>query len=116
MTTKPLLTAGILLATLFVCIDALPSNEIDAASAMATTSVDSLQIEKDLQQLPWSQFRAVVEAIPKLKADVDAYGSLGWEFVRTRYATYGWRKNVDKLDNDQKAQLVALIRAIKNDR
>ena len=74
---------------------------------------DSQQIEKDLQSLDWPQFRAVVEAVPKLKADVDAYGPLGWKYVEARYKTYPWKKSVDKLDDDQKRHLADLIRGAK---
>lgn len=71
---------------------------------------DSLAMEKDLQQLNWKQFRSVVEAVPKLKANVDAYGPLGWDYVRQRYRTYGWKKSIEKLDKSEKLQLADLIR------
>jgi hypothetical protein len=74
---------------------------------------DGKQIEKELQSLPWPRFRAVIETIPKLKADVDAYGAFGWEYVKANYKTHGWKKNVDRLDEVQKRQLVDLIRSAK---
>lgn len=72
---------------------------------------DSRQMEHDLQQLDWPKFRQVVESVPKLKADVDAYGPLGWKYVEAKYRTYPWQKNIDKLDDGQKRQLAQLIRA-----
>lgn len=74
---------------------------------------DNRQIEKDLQGLTWKQFRSVVESIPKLKADIEAYGPLGWQYVQKNYKTHGWRKNVGKLDETQKRQLVELIEAAR---
>jgi hypothetical protein len=70
-------------------------------------------MEKELQRLPWKQFKSVIESIPKLKADVDAYGPAGWQFVKANYAKYRWRKNIDKLDATQKKQLAELIRRAK---
>ena len=67
------------------------------------------QLEGELQGLSWEQFRSVVSAIPKLKADVDAYGPLGWQYVERNYRSYAWRRNLAKLDTDQTRQLVALI-------
>lgn len=82
-----------------------------------STTIDSTnesgRLEKELQQLEWPQFRAVVEAVPKLKADVDAYGPLGWQYVQARYRTYRWKKNIDKLDPEQREQLAELIRKTK---
>lgn len=71
---------------------------------------DSQQIEADLQRLPWPQFRTVIESIPKLKADVEAHGKLGWAFVQTNYKTHPWKKNIDRLDDAQRRQLVDKIR------
>ena len=67
-------------------------------------------MEKDLQRLPWKQFRSVVESEPKLKAGIDAYGPAGWQFVQANYRTYGWKRNIDKLDERQKKQLAEKIR------
>jgi len=76
-------------------------------------TTDSAQLEKELQQLDWKQFKSAVEAIPKLKADVDAYGPLGWQYVEANYKTYGWKKSIDKLDDTQKKQLAELIQAAR---
>lgn len=67
------------------------------------------QLEKELQSLDWKQFKAVISAIPKLKADVDAYGPMGWQYVQANYKTYRWRKSINKLDASQKVQLAQLI-------
>jgi hypothetical protein len=72
-------------------------------------AADSLQMEKDLQRLPWKQFRQVVESVPKLKADVEAYGPVGWTYVQQNYRTHGWKKNIDKLNEAQRKQLADLI-------
>ena len=70
---------------------------------------DSAALEKALQGLSWRQFRSVVEAVPKLKAAVDAYGPAGWQFVQANYRRYGWKKNIDRLDDAQKNQLAGEI-------
>jgi len=49
--------------------------------------------------------------VPKLKADVDAYGEFGWQYVQMNYKTYKWKRNIDKLDDEQKHQLTRLIRS-----
>ncbi len=72
-------------------------------------ALDSRQLEKDLQRLSWKQFRQVVESVPKLKADVEAYGPIGWTYVQQNYQTYGWKKNIDKLNEEQRKQLADLI-------
>lgn len=76
-------------------------------------AADSKQMEKDLQRLPWKQFRSVVEAVPKLRAEVEAHGSIGWQIIQANYIRYPWQKNIDKLDEVQKKQLAELIRAAK---
>jgi len=91
------------------------SSNGDVAPA-ETIRPDSSQIEKDLQQLPWRQFRAIIESVPKLKADVDAFGPLGWQYVQANYTTYGWKKNIDKLDDAQKNRLAELIQTAKGSR
>ena len=73
----------------------------------------SVQLEHDLQSLSWPQFRAVVEGVPKLKADVDAFGTLGWEYVRLHYTTYRWQRNIERLDADQRGRLTVAIREAK---
>lgn len=72
-------------------------------------ALDSRQMEKDLQRLPWKQFRQVVESVPKLKADVEAYGPIGWTYVQQNYQTHGWKKSIDKLNEVQRKQLADLI-------
>jgi len=74
---------------------------------------DSKQMEKDLQRLPWKQFRSVIEAVPKMRAEVEAYGTIGWQIVQANYTHYHWQKNIDKLDAAQKKQLADLIDAAK---
>lgn len=81
-----------------------------AASAVAADMPDSAVLEKELQTLPWERFKAVISSVPKMKADVDAYGPMGWEFVKKNYRTHGWKKNIDKLDTDQRQRLADLIR------
>ena len=70
---------------------------------------DSRQLEKDLQSLNWTQFKSVVEAIPPIKAEVDKYGPLGWQYVQQHYRTYAWRSVIDRLDVSQKHELARLI-------
>lgn len=77
---------------------------------------DSAQMEKELQQLPWLQFRSVIESVPKLKADVDAYGAFGWQFVQGQYRHYPWKKKIDKLDDVQKRKLAELIHLARKTR
>lgn len=78
----------------------------------ATGTPDSKQLEAELQGLPWKQFRSVIEAVPKLKADVEQYGSAGWTYVKASYKTYGWRKNIDRLSPEQKNRLAeSIVRA-----
>ena len=105
MTTRIYLA---LVAILLAC--ALPAGAAAAAVPAAAVLPDSAQIEKDLQRLPWPRFRTVIEAIPKMKAEVDAYGPMGWDYVRAHYRTHHWKKNVDRLDAAQRRQLVDLIR------
>lgn len=93
-----------------------PAPGRNAAAPAKAPAPDSLQIEKDLQRLPWPQFRTVIEAIPKLKADVEAYGAFGWQYVKANYKTHGWKKNIDRLDTAQRQQLIELIRAAKSAR
>ena len=89
--------------------DEKPQTEIATAELVGQDALSSSQMEKDLQQLKWKQFRSVIEAVPKMKADVDAYGPLGWQYVQANYTTYGWKKNIDRLDDEQKRQLAELI-------
>lgn len=75
----------------------------------AAGTPDSKQLEAELQGLPWKQFRSVIESVPKLKADVEQYGSAGWTYVKATYKTYGWKKNIDRLSPEQKSRLAELI-------
>lgn len=86
------------------------------AAATSAAEVDSAKLEQELQRLPWKQFRAVVESIPKLKAGIDAYGPMGWQFVEQNYRSYGWKRNIDKLDDGQKRRLAELIRRARSER
>jgi hypothetical protein len=70
-------------------------------------------MERDLQRMNWKQFRSVVEAIPKLKAEIEAYGPAGWQYVRAKYPTHPWQKNIDRLDTADKQQLARLIQKAK---
>lgn len=99
-----------------------PASADNTAASTAPASVaptpsgpDSAQMESDLQHLPWKKFRAVIEAVPKMKANVEAYGPIGWQYVQANYTSYGWKKSIDKLDEMQKKHLAALIQsAMKN--
>ncbi|HEX8988134.1 MAG TPA: hypothetical protein VF816_09235 [Rhodocyclaceae bacterium] len=107
------LTLALLLhfaAATAVAQDAAPATpDRDAAHAATEDRTDSHRLEARLQALDWAQFRSVIESIPKLKADVDAYGPAGWEYVKSRYKTYAWRKNIDRLDADEKRRLADLL-------
>ena len=88
---------------------ALPPDPPAAIEPATEEGPDSRQMEKDLQQLPWKQARSIIESVPKLKASVDAYGPLGWQFVEANYQHYRWKKNIDKLDTLKKKELAELI-------
>ena len=83
-------------------------------ASAATLPPSSLDLEKQLQALNWSQFKAVVKAVPALRSQVDAYGALGWQYVQSRYKTYAWRRNIDKLKPTQKVELAQLIARARN--
>jgi hypothetical protein len=106
---------SIALLIAFRCVPAWAADEApavpsqDQVRALDEDRLDSKRLEGQLQGMSWEQFRSVIEAIPKLKADVDAYGPAGWEYVKGKYKTYGWRKNIDKLDEEEKRRLAALI-------
>ncbi len=87
-----------------------------AASAFAADIPDSLKLERELQSLSWQRFRSVVEGIPKLRAEVDRHGQFGWQYVRANYRTYPWKKNIDRLDPDQKLELALLIQKARTAR
>ena len=97
---------------------ALPTAPLAAPqpAALATTSVadpDSRQMEQDLQHLKWERFRFVIESVPELKSGVDRYGPLGWQFLKSRYQTYGWKRNIDRLEPSERHRLAALIQSAK---
>jgi hypothetical protein len=96
-----------------LCADAPPPETTTATPAKRGVP-DSKQMERDLQRLPWKQFRSVIEGVPKMKADVDAYGPAGWKYIEGRYKTHAWKKGIDKLDDDQRQRLSDLIRAAKS--
>lgn len=98
-----------------VCSASTQALDEKAESPPAATAAasENERLEKGLQSLNWEQFKSVVSAIPKLKKDVDAYGPLGWQFVQANYKTYGWKKNIGKLDEDQKKRLAELILAAR---
>lgn len=81
-----------------------------AVTEEPAADAEAVATERKLQSLNWEQFKSVVAAIPRLKADIDAYGPLGWEYVRNNYQHYEWRKNVSRLDAGQRKQLSDLIR------
>ena len=106
------LIAGIWAASA-VAADAPQTADAKVVAPAKQGTLDSKQIESDLQSLPWKQFRSVIESVPKLKADVEAYGPAGWKYVEARYKTYGWKKGIDKLDDDEKQRLADLIKLAK---
>jgi len=115
--SKPVcaLVAGLWMAAALGA-DVQPSADTRAPASATRGVPDSKQIEGDLQRLPWKQFRSVVESVPKIKADVDVYGPLGWKYVEANYKTYGWKKSIDKLDEIQKQNLVDLIQRARGAR
>ena len=70
---------------------------------------DSQKLEKDLQSLDWKQFKSVIEAIPPIRAEVNKYGPLGWQYVQQHYRTYPWKRPIDRLSGGQKIELARLI-------
>lgn len=102
---------GILILILWPVL-ALPADARSPAQTSAQAKVvvpDSRQIEKDLQRLNWKQFRWVIESIPRLRNDVEAYGPMGWKYMQAKYPTHPWKKSIDKLDENEKRQLADLI-------
>ena len=103
------LGATLIAAALALPWVSLPARADEPAVATATQE-ENLRLEKSLQNLSWKQFRSIIEAVPKLKADVEAYGAFGWQYVQANYTTYGWKRNIDRLDDAQKQLLSDLIR------
>jgi hypothetical protein len=91
-----------------------PTTAATAPAPSPGSAPDSAVLERELQQLSWEQFKRVVVAVPKLKNGVDAFGPVGWEYVRANYRSYPWRRNIDRLDDTQKIQLAALIEQVKS--
>lgn len=79
----------------------------------AAEAPDGRALEQALHALSWEQFRAVVLAVPRLRAEVDAYGPLGWQYVERHYRRHGWRRSLDKLDPEQRRELAALIERVR---
>lgn len=69
-------------------------------------------LEHQLQSLPWELFRTVVESEPKLKADVDAYGPLGWAYIQKKYRAHPWSRNLERLDLERRHQLATTIQTL----
>ncbi len=98
-------------------ITALLVAAVLALSASMTTAApvpDSRQLEKELQSLNWGQFKGVIEAIPEIRREVEKYGPLGWEYVKTNYRSHGWKKSIDRLDTGEKQRLTQLIQRARN--
>ena len=113
-----LLLAGLLALAnpvLAACADGTAADcpEAVIVAPVGDAEPDSARMEKGLQQLPWKKFRSVVEAIPKLRSEIEAYGPAGWQFVQANYSAYGWKKNIDRLDPEQKRRLAELIESAK---
>jgi len=104
------LLLAILWSATAVGSDAPPFRDDKPTVAIQQPVPDSKQLESELQHLPWDKFRLVIESVPKLKADVEAYGPAGWRYVETRYRTYGWKKGIDKLDDNEKRLLADRIK------
>lgn len=99
----------LILSTALLVTVSLPVPAATDDPGQPVAAVTSAELEKSLQRLSWPDFRAVISAIPKLKADVDAYGAFGWQYVEANYRSYRWAKKIDKLDADQKRHLAELI-------
>jgi hypothetical protein len=82
---------------------------LSVSMAAAAPVPDSRQLEKELQSLDWGQFKAVIEAIPEIRREVEKYGPMGWEYVKTNYRSHGWKKNIDRLEAAEKQRLAQLI-------
>ena len=96
--------------------DMPPPTEAASTELAHVDRPDAGQMEKDMQQLNWKQFRSVIESVPKMKADVDAYGPLGWQYIQANYTTYGWKKSIDRLDDEQRQHLADLIQIARSTR
>ena len=97
------------LAMLLGVTPASAEENVSAEIAAPAETPRNVRLEQELQALTWPQFRAVLQAVPKLKAEVDAYGSFGWQYVQARYQTFRWRKSIAKLKPEQQEELGVLI-------
>ncbi|MEW6514548.1 MAG: hypothetical protein AB1443_11160 [Pseudomonadota bacterium] len=102
---------SLLCLLLYPCFAATERAAVKSASAVlpAKSVPDSQKLEKDLQSLSWKQFRSVIEAIPPIRAEVNKYGPLGWQYVQQHYRTYPWKRSIDRLSGGQKIELARLI-------
>ena len=105
---------GYALIVCFWTASAFPADMYTSDVTLLATSAkndapDSRQMENNLQHLSWKQFRSIIVSVPKMKADVDAFGPIGWQYVQANYKTYSWRKSIDRLDDIQKKHLAELI-------
>lgn len=95
---------------------AAPNSSPTGKVLRSSAEPDTRAMQNDLQRLPWPKFRSIIESIPKLRAEVDAFGPAGWEFVKSNYRRYPWKKSLDRLSIDQKRQLSAMIEKSANSR
>lgn len=82
------------------------------ATRLAPLDATPQGLEHQLQSLPWELFRAVVESEPKLKADVDAYGPLGWAYVQKKYRAHPWARNLERFEPERLHQLATTIQSL----
>jgi len=101
---------GVFCTGIFAASAQSPTGDNRTAVTGMAKALDSATLETQLQSLPWAKLRAIIESVPKLKADVDRYGPTGWKFVEMNYQSYRWKKNIDKLDDTQRKLLVQLLR------
>ncbi len=92
----------------FAATERATAKPVPAAHAGKTVP-DSQKLEKELQSLNWTQFKSVVEALPPIRAEVNKYGPLGWQYVQQHYRTYPWKRSIDRLAGWQKIELGRLI-------
>lgn len=105
------ITCALIIATSSTLGTAYALAEDQEVTHTQNTSFDTTKMERQLQQLPWAQVRAAIESVPKLRADLDTYGEIGWAYVKSKYATYPWKQKIDRLDDDQKRKLDDLLEA-----
>lgn len=76
--------------------------------------ISSKFLEQQIQSLNWEQFKHVVHAVPKLRAEVDAYGPLGWQYVERNYRRYAWSRSINKMEAERRQELQGLIDQVRN--